>query len=163
MIWGGNIDLSSSDDIFAAPEPASNAPTTAGDYHLFNTSVVIDKGDQTLLPADTLDIDGDGNTTEPLPLDIDGHVRVQNGQVDMGADETFPLPPENSNLIYNPGFNKGTNGDAGWRFYGSIQHTIINGRMQLNFPNSVNGWMRQFRTQNPLPTGIPMVGWVTVQ
>ncbi len=46
-----------------------------------------DAGDDTALPADLLDLDGDGDTQEPLPIDIDGDDRIIGGSVDMGSDE----------------------------------------------------------------------------
>ena len=150
FVGAGNLNLSSGDDIFVAPEPASNAPTIVGDYHLTSTSMVINKGDNASVPTS-------------ITTDIDGEARIMLGTVDMGADEWgFALPPQNANLIYNSGFTKGANNDAGWRFYGSIQHAVLGGRMKLNFPTTVNGWMRQFRTQFPLQPGLRMVGWVVV-
>ena len=61
-------------------------------------SPAIDAGDNSAVPADTLDLDGDGNTTEPLPYDLAGnprfieHPRPDSGSgtpplVDMGAYE----------------------------------------------------------------------------
>ncbi len=73
---GGNID--------ADPQFVDAAN---GDLHLQPTSPAIDVGDNGALPADTLDLDGDGDTVEPLPLDLDGNPRIVNGIVDMGAYE----------------------------------------------------------------------------
>ncbi|MGQ0628156.1 MAG: FG-GAP-like repeat-containing protein, partial [Phycisphaerales bacterium] len=46
-----------------------------GDLRLTNASPAIDSGDSTAIPLDTNDIDSDGNTTESLPLDLDGAAR----------------------------------------------------------------------------------------
>jgi hypothetical protein len=64
-----------------------------GDLHLQHTSPCIDSADNASVPADTEDLDGDGNITEPIPYDLDGHPRIVDGDcnstivVDMGAYE----------------------------------------------------------------------------
>ena len=75
------------------------------DYGLLPTSPCIDAGDNTAVPADTTDLDGDGDTTEPIPCDLDGGCRfvdnpdapdTGNGTppiVDMGAYEYRPPTP----------------------------------------------------------------------
>jgi hypothetical protein len=69
------------------------ADAAGGDYTLLPGSPAIDAGDDALLPPDTQDLDDDGNTTEPLPLDLAGAERVQDGDddatvtVDLGAYE----------------------------------------------------------------------------
>jgi hypothetical protein len=64
-----------------------------GDYRLMSDSSCIDKGDETRLPADTLDLDGDGDTREALPVDLNGAPRVLGLQVDMGAYEQLGSGP----------------------------------------------------------------------
>ena len=51
-------------------------------------SPAINAGDPTNLPADIFDLDGDLNTTEPLPVDQRGFTRVVNTNFDIGAAET---------------------------------------------------------------------------
>jgi Ca2+-binding RTX toxin-like protein len=55
-------------------------------------SPVIDAGSNSLIPADITDLDGDGNTTEPIPFDQrgTGFPRVFNNRVDIGAIEFTP-------------------------------------------------------------------------
>jgi predicted outer membrane repeat protein len=84
----GNID---DDPLFADAD--------SNDLHLQANSPCIDAGDKNSDPADTADLDGDANTTEPVPLDLDGRHRFfddpctadsGNGTppvVDMGAYE----------------------------------------------------------------------------
>ncbi|UCF42772.1 MAG: right-handed parallel beta-helix repeat-containing protein, partial [Planctomycetota bacterium] len=64
-----------------------------GNLRLSAGSPCIDAGDNGAVPADTADLDGDGNTAEPIPLDLDGRDRIVDGDVyggavvDMGAFE----------------------------------------------------------------------------
>jgi hypothetical protein len=64
-----------------------------GDYHLQLASLCIDAGDNEALPSDTTDLDGDGNTAELIPWDLDTNPRISDGDkdgnsvVDMGAYE----------------------------------------------------------------------------
>lgn len=60
----GNI---SADPLFIDPD--------SGDFRLSPGSPCIDAGDNTALLPDTLDLDGDGNTTEPTPIDMAGFPR----------------------------------------------------------------------------------------
>src|SRR5690606_27429158 len=93
----GNLDI---DPLFVAPVSytvAESWPTAEGDYHLQEDSPAMNAGNSAALPPDTYDIDMDSNTTELLPIDIDGDWRILDGVVDMGADEasgctayTFP-------------------------------------------------------------------------
>ena len=46
-------------------------------------------GDVNALPPDTYDLDGDGNTTEPLPVDADGNPRVQGSGLDINIPSQF--------------------------------------------------------------------------
>jgi hypothetical protein len=65
----------------------------SGDYRLQPSSPCIDAGDNMAVPGDIADLDGDGNTVEPVPWDLDGRRRVVDGDcnctpiVDMGAYE----------------------------------------------------------------------------
>ena len=69
------------------------------DYRLSSGSPCIDAADNTAVPADELDLDEDGDTTEPTPFDLDGNPRFKDDPttpdtgvgtppiVDMGAHE----------------------------------------------------------------------------
>lgn len=94
----GNIDA---DPRFLVdPDPAPDVggcffcPIEVGNLRLRADSPCIDAGDNAALPPDHLDLDGDGDTTEPLPFDLDGLARVKRtlpwpgaAAVDMGAYE----------------------------------------------------------------------------
>jgi len=86
---GNNLDA---DPLFADlgdPDGADDTFATADDgLRLRPGSPVLNAGDDGALPADASDLDGDGNTTEPIPFDLTGAGRVQNGTVDLGAYET---------------------------------------------------------------------------
>ncbi len=82
--WGpGNIGV---DPLFAGAE--------VHDYRLSPDSPCIDAGDNDGVPADTLDLDGDGDTTEPIAIDLDGRLRFADriGTPDSG-NPGVPGPP----------------------------------------------------------------------
>jgi hypothetical protein len=81
-----------------------------GDLRLKANSPAIDAGDNSAIPADVLDLDGDGNTTEPVPFDLAGNPRfvdipgkpnTGSGSepiVDIGAYER-PMPRDTAEPI----------------------------------------------------------------
>ena len=56
-------------------------------FRLAQFSPCIDAGENASVPADALDVDGDGDVSEPTPLDRDGTLRFQDdsGMADSGA------------------------------------------------------------------------------
>ncbi|MEL7168301.1 MAG: T9SS type A sorting domain-containing protein, partial [Bacteroidota bacterium] len=54
---------------------------------LRGVAVALDAGDADALPPDTYDLDGDGDTAEPLPLDVLRLPRVSGAAPDFGAYE----------------------------------------------------------------------------
>jgi hypothetical protein len=78
------VDVNGSDSIIG---------TIDDNLRLSPGSPCIDDGNDTAVPADSVDLDGDGNTTEQTPLDLDLRSRFADGDcnstvvVDMGAYE----------------------------------------------------------------------------
>ena len=63
-------------------------PNALGDYRVIAGSPALDAADAPI-SDDALDLDGDGITTEPLPIDLAGGVRLQGAARDAGAYEGF--------------------------------------------------------------------------
>lgn len=97
----GNIDA---DPLFADPTGTDGvAGTDDDDVRLLPGSPCIDAGDNGVVPPDDFDLDGDANTNESLPIDLDGNPRFQDDPnandtgsgtppiVDMGAYEAAGL------------------------------------------------------------------------
>jgi uncharacterized repeat protein (TIGR01451 family) len=97
----GNLNT---DPLFVDFDGTDNITGTLDDnLRLLPNSPAVDAGDNTTVPTDTFDLDGDSVFTEPLPFDLDGHPRfvdvpfrpdTGNGTppiVDMGAYETVPI------------------------------------------------------------------------
>lgn len=92
ITWGSN-NIDAAPDFADANGPDDINGTDDDNLRLLPQSPCIDIGDNTSVPADTADLDGDGNTVEPVPFDIDGRARFTDGDcndtnvVDMGAYE----------------------------------------------------------------------------
>ena len=87
-------DVASVDLDGADPDPAFDAGVLADNGGPVQTVAIKESGvahnaTGTVVPVDTDDADGDGNTTEPLPVDArgEGFARVVQGQTDIGALE----------------------------------------------------------------------------
>lgn len=62
-------------------------PLFTNGAHLSSGSPAINTGSNALVPADSPDLNGNTNTTEKIPYDLDGNPRIVNLIVDMGAYE----------------------------------------------------------------------------
>lgn len=92
----GNISVA---PLFVAPGGRSvEGEWIDGDYHLQAISTCIDAGGDSQLPADVADLDGDGDLSEQLPLDLDGTTRIQGTHLDMGAYEQPAKKPPTSGI-----------------------------------------------------------------
>ena len=56
-------------------DPDAESNNDYGDLRPAPNSPMIDAGDNTVVPADIFDLDNDGDTTEPIPFDLDGNPR----------------------------------------------------------------------------------------
>jgi len=89
----------------STPNVDEGANDDFGDLRLSPGSPCIDAGDNSAVPADAFDLDGDGDLTEPIPFDLDGLARFIDDPltpdtgvgtppiVDMGAYEFLPPIP----------------------------------------------------------------------
>lgn len=94
--WAGTGNLNAN-PLFVLPAGLDAVAGTEDDNLRLGTgSPGIDHGDNTLLPSDFADVDGDGDLREPLPLDLDAKARVTGTAVDMGAYEAQALAPASS-------------------------------------------------------------------
>lgn len=85
----GNVDGTDANNApqFAVTiDAALDTPTTSGDFRLMGNSPLLSLGDDSLLPVDSADLDGDEDIAEDLPLDLDGRARVISA-LDLGAYE----------------------------------------------------------------------------
>lgn len=87
--WTGSLSGTGNigdDPLFVdADGPDDNAGTADDNLRILAGSPCIDAGDNDAVPPDTDDLDEDGNTTEPIPLDIDGQLRFVD---DLNTDDT---------------------------------------------------------------------------
>jgi predicted outer membrane repeat protein len=90
LVWGaGNIDA---DPLFIDSDGPDNIVGTPDDnLRLSSSSPCIDAGNNTAVPPDTSDLDGDGNITERTPFDLEGNNRFVD---DPGTpDSGYGAPP----------------------------------------------------------------------
>ena len=76
--WGDDPDT---------PDVEESANDNYGDLRLTASSPAVNAGQAALLAADVTDLDGDGDTEEPVPFDMNGEARVWGDSPDAGACE----------------------------------------------------------------------------
>ena len=89
--WTGSLGGAGNfggDPLFVdAAGPDANLGTEDDNYRLLAASPCVDSGDAALLPPDATDLDGDSDTGEPVPVDLDRVVRTLDGDFD-GIERT---------------------------------------------------------------------------
>jgi len=84
----GGVGNFEADPLFIDPNGPDNEIGTEDDnLCLSPNSPCLNAGDNSAIPADTTDLDGDDDTNEPIPFDIEGKSRILDGVVDIGACE----------------------------------------------------------------------------
>ncbi len=165
--WTGSGGRNISEDpLFVNPAGADGIlGTEDDDLRLQPNSPCIDAGTNEEVPADTEDLDGDGNTTEPIPMDADGDPRFQDDPtvpdsgvgpapiVDMGAYEsvkrrllissTTMAVPEGGTAAFTVALPFNPQGELQVRLYpdGDLDITVVGSRV-LVF-NEQNYWNPQ--------------------
>lgn len=88
----GYADILAVDPRFVSPMGADGIlGTDDDDFNLTADSPAVGIGDPTLLPADLLDLDGDGDLMERVSFDLNNRSRVRNPGLELGAYERQPL------------------------------------------------------------------------
>jgi hypothetical protein len=93
FVAGGLIG-SAANPVDALLAPLANNGGSTQTHALLSGSLAINAGSNTSIPADTADLDGDGNKTESIPFDQrgSGFTRLYGSSVDIGAFEVQPPP-----------------------------------------------------------------------
>ena len=84
----GGINISGADPMLLDADGQDNEFGTEDDNsRLSMKSPALDAGDNSYLPDDEFDIDDDGDTAEPIPLDLDLMPRIVESAIDLGPYE----------------------------------------------------------------------------
>ncbi len=97
---GGGSNNITTDPQFTTPIDPTTSPTIAGNFTLQTGSPAINTGNTGSLPTDITDVDGDGNDTETIDVDLAYNARVQDTSLDMGAYEGGEGVCSPSNVLF---------------------------------------------------------------
>lgn len=135
-----------------------------GNYRLTDQSPAVNAGDASLLPSDILDADGNGNTGEVLPVDIDLTARVKVCEVDMGCFEhvvtalyvlnTDDSGPGSLRAAIDCANAEPAIDDIFFDIDGGGTHTIT---LTANFPQIVDDGIIIYGTTQPGYAGTPLI------
>ena len=142
-------------DPLLAPLADNGGPTLT--HALLLGSPVLNAGDVSLLPADTNDLDGDGDANEAIPFDQrgTGFDRVIGGQLDIGA---FEQQTEFGSLIVTTNLDVVDNTDfvTSLREAVNFANTTL-GADTLTFDMSIFGTQQSIELASQLPTIVDAV------
>ena len=86
-------DIAEFDPLFVDADGEDDIPANDDDdLRLLPSSMAIDSGTNAEFPSDTSDLDNDGDTDEPIPIDLGANSRFFNETIDLGAYE-IAFPP----------------------------------------------------------------------
>ncbi len=93
--------------------PTGISASIGGDLRLQSTSPAINVGNTASLPTDIFDLDGDGDVSEPHPIDLSGSPRVVECTVDIGAYE-YQTVIQGATIFVNKASTTGSNDGTSW-------------------------------------------------
>ncbi len=139
---GGNIDV---DPLFVS----------VGNLRLQASSPAIDAGDNDAVPLDTQDLDGDGDTVEPVPYDFDNQTRFWDMSIADSGNGTAPIVDMGA---YETGYtleiSKTVDDDTPLPAQ-TITFTIVATNSELDITSGL--------ISDTLPSGLNFVGPITLQ
>ena len=119
------------------PDVDETANNDYGDLRLSVDSIAVNAGDNASLPADDFDLDVDGDTEEPLPVDFAGGPRIAGQCVDIGAYEYTSVSPADHRLYVDVDA-VGANDGASWADALTDLQNALNHATILNTDGSTN-------------------------
>jgi hypothetical protein len=84
-------------DDHTTPDIDEGANDDFGDLRLMSGSPCVDAGDNTVVPSDAIDLDDDGDVSERIPFDLDGHPRFVDDPLTFNTG--VPDPPEYLEIV----------------------------------------------------------------
>jgi len=153
-VFAQNLDLTTYHASNLDGTDDSLYPGLKPDYTLFLTSPLLNRGVHTALPSDSFDLNGNSDTSEPLPFDLAGEGRFNGSAPDIGAYERLFNLLEAYRLTYGLALD-GSEDDADLSGdgLGAILKLVFN----LGDPAIPN--YRPLSLADPAAGGVPILTW----